>query len=436
MIMIKRTILSLSGTIPFLLAFGTPAHGQGDASKRAILYDAVVVRGSELSEKANVDIYVTVPYQTLDFREYDDRYASKYKVSIVVRDQLGRKLADSTFTRSLITDSYQASHGAGGEADNSITRFGLRPNSYRYEVTVQDLFAKRDFEVSDSLHVSDLSNTPALSTPLYVSQIEQRGTRFSITPYVGYIMWKRESNLFAFFQAYIDELPKRIAFAWVIQTSDGRALGRGLGAPTTIDTRESQHFLPLRPLESGLPGRYELLISMHPLNGVDVDTTVRLARTTKPYIIPRSLAGSVMSDLTLAIKQLAYVADQDQVDLILGAPDGVERQRRFEEFWKGLDPSPNTVRNEAFEEYYQRIATANERFKSYADGWLTDMGRVYIIYGEPRQTERFQSQTGTTIVVRWIYNSVQSFTFEDNTGFGDFRLRSQMPVGDKYRYRR
>ena len=142
-----------------------------------------------------------------------------------------------------------------------------------------------------------------------------------------------------------------------------------------------------------------------------------------------------MSDLTLAIKQMAYVADQDQIDLMLGAPDAAERQFRFEEFWRNMDPTPQTVRNEAFEEYFQRVATANQRFKSYADGWLTDMGRIYIIYGEPQNIERFQSQTGTTLVVRWVYGTNLSFTFEDNTGFGDFRLRTVMSPTEKYRYR-
>ena len=145
--------------------------------------------------------------------------------------------------------------------------------------------------------------------------------------------------------------------------------------------------------------------------------------------------GTVMADINLSVRQLAYVADQDQIDGLLGTKDPAERQFRFEQFWKAQDPSPQTVRNEAFEEYYARIATANTRFKSYAEGWITDMGRVYIIYGEPVNIEQYTGQTGSALIVRWTYLNNISFTFEDNTGFGDYRLRTPIPPSAKYQYR-
>jgi hypothetical protein len=38
--------------------------------------------------------------------------------------------------------------------------------------------------------------------------------------------------------------------------------------------------------------------------------------------------------------------------------------------------------------------------------------------------------------VRWIYQNNHSFTFEDASGFGDFRLRSGMFGSGKYRYQK
>ena len=419
------------------LAAASPyASGQGGPAKTAILTDALVFKGSELAGKANVDVYVTVPYQSMEFHEYDDRYAAQYKLSVVVRDKVGRRLEDTTVTRSMLTEDYEVAHGIGGSADNVVIRFQLKPASYRYDILVDDLFSQREFEVTDTVEVPDLTETPTLSSIMYVSEIEQRGSRFAITPYVGSQMWNSQQTLFAFFETYIDELPKRVAFAWEIEKPDGRDLGRGISPPKTIDDRTEQHFVPLRFSERALPGRYILKVTVHPVTENEPDTTVILAKRTRDYVVPRTLEGSVLSDLGLAIRQMAYVADQDQIDYIEGAKDPAERQFRFEEFWKQLDPSPNTVRNEAFEEYYRRISASNKRFKSYADGWLTDMGRVYIIFGEPANTERFQSQTGMTVAVRWIYNNNLAFTFEDNTGFGDFRLRTPLPPGEKFRYRR
>jgi GWxTD domain-containing protein len=186
-----------------------------------------------------------------------------------------------------------------------------------------------------------------------------------------------------------------------------------------------------------LPGTYTLRINAHPvLADGSSDTTVIDATVNRAYIIPRTLAGDVVADLKKATKQLIYVADQDQIDAILNAPSEGESLTLFEEFWKGLDPTPGTLKNEAFDEYFGRVDEANKRFKSYNEGWLTDMGRVFIVYGEPLTTERFMSPNGISRIVRWIYQNNLTFTFEDASGFGDFRLRSGMFGSGKYRYQK
>jgi len=419
----------------FLLA-GASTNAQNSSEGPGVLTDALVFHGSELAEKENLDIYVSVPYQSLEFREFDDRYAGQFITTVVLRDLLGRRLLDTNVTRSILTEDYAETRGATGRSENLVLRFPLKAGSIRYEITVKDAFSRRSFEVSDTVAIPDLTVTPALSSIMYVSEIEERNGRFKITPYIGNMMWQGERSLFAFYELYLNELPKTVLFRWQLSASDGRRLGEGASQPTTITTRKSQHFVPLRPLERALPGSYQLRVMAHPIVDGEADTTVILASRERRYIVPRSLMGSVLSNLTLATKQLAYVADQEQIDLILNATDPAERQFRFEEFWKRLDPSPQTVRNEAFEEYYARIATANKRFQSYAEGWLTDMGRIYVVFGEPLNIEQFRNQTGQIAVVRWTYGNNRTFTFEDSTGFGDYRLRGSIPPNEKYQYRR
>jgi GWxTD domain-containing protein len=61
-----------------------------------------------------------------------------------------------------------------------------------------------------------------------------------------------------------------------------------------------------------------------------------------------------------------------------------ERQKFIEQFWLRRDPTPDTARNEAKEQHYQRIALANERFATPdTAGWNTDRGAVYIVFGPP-----------------------------------------------------
>ena len=62
-----------------------------------------------------------------------------------------------------------------------------------------------------------------------------------------------------------------------------------------------------------------------------------------------------------------------------------ERERFLEEFWRRRDPTPDTAENEARMEFQARIRHANLNFDAPGSdrGMFSDMGRVYIRYGEP-----------------------------------------------------
>lgn len=71
--------------------------------------------------------------------------------------------------------------------------------------------------------------------------------------------------------------------------------------------------------------------------------------------------------------------------------DKNSKQEFIENFWKIRDPNPSTVENEALSEFQRRIAYANVWFDPFTpgtefntgQGWNTDRGRIYLIFGEP-----------------------------------------------------
>jgi GWxTD domain-containing protein len=84
-----------------------------------------------------------------------------------------------------------------------------------------------------------------------------------------------------------------------------------------------------------------------------------------------------------------------------------ERLQFIEQFWTRRDPSPGTEVNELKEEHYRRIAYANERFKdkgSDNSGWMTERGRIYIVYGLPDEIESHPSEN----YEQWRYKHIQS----------------------------
>jgi GWxTD domain-containing protein len=112
-----------------------------------------------------------------------------------------------------------------------------------------------------------------------------------------------------------------------------------------------------------------------------------------------------------------------------------DKMKRYINFWKAKDPSPNTMENEILNEYYRRVDYANDNFGNYFQGWRSDMGVIYITLGPPNNVERHPFEYNSKPYERWNYYVInRSFVFVDNTGFGDYRLINP-DYGEWMRYR-
>ena len=100
-----------------------------------------------------------------------------------------------------------------------------------------------------------------------------------------------------------------------------------------------------------------------------------------------------------------------------------DRPRLWREFWAATDPVPQTPENEALDQYFTRIAIANERFKDEGGpGWRTERGEVFVTLGEPDQT--YENPPGNDQrVVQWVYSNYRSvITFTGQLGFSRLRM--------------
>jgi GWxTD domain-containing protein len=100
-----------------------------------------------------------------------------------------------------------------------------------------------------------------------------------------------------------------------------------------------------------------------------------------------------------------------------------ERSAFWEQFWKRRDPSPETPENEAMDEFYRRVQYANQHFSVGRAGWRTDMGQIYIKYGEPDEVVRSPFNFDRDPEEVWYYyRDRRTFTFVDTHGFGLYDL--------------
>ena len=82
--------------------------------------------------------------------------------------------------------------------------------------------------------------------------------------------------------------------------------------------------------------------------------------------------------------EVHFLRTADEEETFATTPPG-EQERLLQAFWARRDPTPNTAENEALRTFRTRVAYANATFGRVGTtkGMFTDMGRVYIRYGEP-----------------------------------------------------
>lgn len=157
-------------------------------------------------------------------------------------------------------------------------------------------------------------------------------------------------------------------------------------------------------------------------------------------------ARNVKPELKEAYKKwinndVAYIITKEEKRAFNALVTDEERENFIEQFWRRRDPNPDTEENEYREEYYERIAYANEKFASGIPGWKTDRGRVYIAWGKPDSVESHPSggsydrpsyegggATTTYPFEIWFYRHLEGvgdgleIEFVDPTGTGEYRM--------------
>ena len=121
-----------------------------------------------------------------------------------------------------------------------------------------------------------------------------------------------------------------------------------------------------------------------------------------------------------------YIASEDEIDKF-DKISSTEGKREFlYNFWKEKDRDISTPENDFYKNYFSRINLSNQRYNSLSRvGWKSDRGRVFILYGEPSEIERYPNQVDTKPYEIWYYNELEGgvvFVFGDITGFSDYTL--------------
>ena len=155
-------------------------------------------------------------------------------------------------------------------------------------------------------------------------------------------------------------------------------------------------------LKAGPKGIYHIMADTAGHSGL---TIYRL----NPHFPDIDVAGQM-------VHPLRYITSNEEYRLLTGAKDV---KKAVDNFWLNIAGNSKERARALIRIYYNRVQQANNYFTSYLEGWKTDRGMIYIIYGPPSVV--YRSSTGES----WTYGEDRNFmslvfTFEKvNNPFSD-----------------
>ncbi|HDL19307.1 MAG TPA: GWxTD domain-containing protein, partial [Bacteroidetes bacterium] len=302
------------------------------------------------------------------------------------------------------------------------TRFDLPPTDYSIVCEVTDLDSKKSVKAKQKIKLRDYSK-PVLAVsdvrlidPTDLSQKElgrlkeifaKQLSKFSGYLVATYEVYSPHSTPLLKQEIKLSNFRNR-----VVQKSKFKMENKGFGTVVYVPIFKQNLSVGLHVLKIKIDDG---------IDKINVERKIRANNINLPISI---------ENLDLAIEQMRYIADKSAIKHIKKAPPG-KKKLYFDAYWKKNDPTPGTDANELMDEYYRRVAFSNAHFSGFRDGWKTDMGMIFILFGSPDDVEREPYNAtinpyASTEIYAWelwnYYNFNRRFVFVDERGFGEYRL--------------
>lgn len=434
----------------FVVFFTIPAHAQTKLPSgvpdqpRSFYISTDYASFEDLTDSTSdyLEIYYSYNRRELEFLpEEQDAVVAKILMQLNIKDEQGNVVANRLWTTI-------SQVGSAEEAKNldfmiiDVIGIKLKPGNYQITLQARDansmangeatLKAKaRDFSLKQ-LQMSDLELAFSITDDTTNGRLSKAGQK--ILPNPSRIFTHERSMLYFYGELYnlaFDSKAKpEYTLGFAVLDTTGKKL-KEYGEQT--QTKPGNSAVIISGINIGPFSRGEYLLQVE---AQDTETGQKVSSTKKFVIFREKTSDELIAEEINQFKQdVIYIATPNELS-IFEQLNNVGKKNYIDEFWKRKDPTPGTPENEFKTEHYRRIAYANANFSrtsSADDGWNTDMGRVYIRYGEPNEIERHASTRGEKPWEKWNYNDIQGgvyFIFLDEDGYGVYRLVHSTMTGE------
>ena len=363
-----------------------------------------------------LEVYIRIPAGTLRAMELADSAGARVRLITQLKSRYGGRAHEASQEFTL---AFGDTGGTLGKV--LLFRFPVKPGTYRLAVQLQDMVAHKHGlayigrDVSESRKVEGELSVPALQAGREISDLEFAWDDAAHDSTSAFEMRGRSvipnpDRLYGLLSQRL-----RLAFVAVAPGGEGREWH------WRIRVRDVTGDSLLSGTGDGPPG-----VRLDQTIVLDLSTVPAGAYVAEVQAWQEGDAGSLVQhrSFEVAWQPPSWFRDptdiESEVHLILSG----EEEDRFAElgpgaregyldrFWRDRDPTPDTAVNEVRDTYQRRIDYANRTFSHtpLMPGMFTDMGRVFIRYGEPDEVLKQVIPAGDQDLSRVIasLNDIQS----------------------------
>ena len=352
---------------------------------------------SKIDENKNFGIQVSLnlPNSLFVFQKINNQFECQYQLSIAIIDTLGNRIFHHTWQEKKSVDYFEETRS---EAKSIPTGhfFKVDPGKYSISILIEDLDSKYRWhkKIPIQNYNSDFIS-PILLIPENLASTNKN--------FAGNVIPEKS-----------DKIQLQIPYNFSeIETNSYLAITGINDEETVIEDsvfveKNANNIIYEIQLSEFWMGKLKLYFNY---GKISEELSLILPGKNTLYWKNINTTVQIMSYILTAkeIRELKDLSKNEKIVFI-------------KNYWKTMDPTPETEKNEVMNEFFDRVQYSSNNFAEFGPGWQSDRGRIYILYGPPEHVEiSNQNNQGYKYEI-WHYPSGKQFIFLDEGMFGNYRL--------------
>jgi len=302
---------------------------------------------------------------------------------------------------------------------------------YKLQVEIKDLTSRKTGKINSTIDIKDFApNMFGLSEIEFINGTKETESGNKKIPNPARRYGLLNPILYFFYELYSETIDDSLAIQYTI-TDEADVMAKELNSVLDLKEKSKGYIqgINISKLNSGV---YTFKINAKSSNGKEISVKRNFEILQLDYFAKTPMLSKEDSDMME--KLLDYIAEPYQLSQYKKL-NSFNKANFILNYFKNLDPNPDTEENEYLQSLLARFHYANQKFSwGNIEGWTTERGRIFIQNGNPDEIDYHNMDMDSRPYEIWYYrgNRELFYVFGDLNSNGKYSLLHSNKEGEIY----